>query len=1335
MPSNTIIFMILSAIIWAILNDNRHGLGVFLAGAFIGYLLSVVQNLKGQIKSLEKSFLNLEKKINIPQTPSPKEEEKKETPVVKHEVQVPKPLDLEIKKPQPSYSTSQKQVKEPLYEKIPGFFNMISRFFTEGNVVAKVGLIILFFGVSFLVKYAAAHSMVPVEFRFIGAALIGIIMLTLGWRLRNRKRNYALLIQGGAVGILYITVFAAAKIYSLIPLPITFGILVLLSGFSSVIAVLQDAQIIAAFGISGGFLAPVLTSSGSGSHVTLFTYYLILNAGIFGISWYKAWRPLNLLGFVFTLGIGSAWGIKNYQSVYFASTEPFLIIFFLFYVTISVLFSLRQPIDLKGYVDGSLVFGLPITLFSLQYSLVQDIKYGLAFSAISISIFYVSLATFLWNRNNQNMRMLVESFLALGVVFGSLAIPLALDGKWTASAWAMEGAALVWVGVRQNRIQSRIFGFILQFGASIAFLFSLGFHGHSPSIPIFNGFCLGKIVISFSYLFTSYYLQRNSKLIKNWEEIFNVIFFISGVLWWVYAGFNEIDLFVPYSYRLNSAVMFIAFSTLIFNLIEKNMDWKNVTILLYLYLPALCVFVLNSFEHGQHPFKNLGYISWIFAIIVFYYNLWNMEKKWEGIYSHIQHWSGLSLVVFLLTWQISWSYPYLIQGSKTWSFIMWGLIPSVFIVLIIIKGESLPWPFKSDISGYQSYGLAPLVFFVSIWCLYGSITKDGDPSPLSYIPILNPLEMSIAFAFIALFLWHLIVKNKTFLIIYFSLIFIMLNSMLARAVHYFGKVPYIWDSLFDSMIYQSLLSIFWSFSAMAIMTIASRKKIRTAWMVGACLIAAIVIKLFLKDLSGSGTITRIISFICVGGVMLLIGYISPLPPNISKILAIILFLGINNPFPVQSAGPAPSDFAYGLILKTDDTSSPFYEFTLPKEVYEKITRKDLRDLMVFNKEGQQLPYSIQPLKIAQKIEKKTVELPFFPLTMEKEESNLSVQVKTDLNGAIVNINQTNKDNISSNKISAYLIDLSSLKDKPSALEFDWLKENTGFITYVNIKGSNNLNNWHYLVNGACIADLYYGNNRLIRKEINLGVQFFKYLHLSSIEEKELNNLTAIRGSWLDKTSEQDYRWQSINAIEALSKSSDYFFELSGFFPINSVKIKLPEQNTVVNAELSSRFKETDNWTFQFRGVIYSLKMKNEILTNEPITIPFNTTDRYWRLSIDKNSSGIGPGIPALEFGWIAHKLTFVARGDPPFIIAFGSAKIESHIQQIDDLLQKMGNIKKINSYDLIELSGNKALKALPKPIEWRKFSLWFILISSVIGMGWMSWRLYKQMNIKGEKNG
>ncbi len=68
---------------------------------------------------------------------------------------------------------------------------------------------------------------VPIEVRLAGVALGGVALLVLGWRLRGRRAGYAMALQGGGVGVLYLTVFAALRLYQLLSPLAAFALLVL----------------------------------------------------------------------------------------------------------------------------------------------------------------------------------------------------------------------------------------------------------------------------------------------------------------------------------------------------------------------------------------------------------------------------------------------------------------------------------------------------------------------------------------------------------------------------------------------------------------------------------------------------------------------------------------------------------------------------------------------------------------------------------------------------------------------------------------------------------------------------------------------------------------------------------------------------------------------------------------------------------------------------------------------------------------------------------------------------------------------------------------------------
>lgn len=400
-----------------------------------------------------------------------------------------------------------------------------------GNTVLRVGVVLLFFGLAFLLRYATEGMVVPIELRYAGVAAAALALLALGWWLRKRNSSYALILQGTGIAVLYLTVFAAMRLHPLLDPSAALGLLVAVTVFSAILAITQDALGLAAAAALGGFAAPILTSTGAGNHVALFSYFALLNAGILAIAWFKAWRLLNLIGFVGTFGIGFAWGLRSYAPELLWSTEPFLILFFLMYLGIGLLFARRKLLDMpdapadgdreallhwsarKGdYVDGTMLFGPPIVGFGLQFALVQHLEFAAALSALALGVIYMGLARVLMGGR---ALLLGETCLALGVIFASLAIPLGLDARWTSAAWAVEGAGIFWLGLRQHRPFARAFALLLQLGSALAFLSQLRV-GESS---LLDGAPLGALMLGIALLFSFYQLRKASaEQASPWER-------------------------------------------------------------------------------------------------------------------------------------------------------------------------------------------------------------------------------------------------------------------------------------------------------------------------------------------------------------------------------------------------------------------------------------------------------------------------------------------------------------------------------------------------------------------------------------------------------------------------------------------------------------------------------------------------------------------------------------------------------------------------------------------------------------------------------------------------
>ncbi|MDP1659945.1 MAG: DUF2339 domain-containing protein [Methylotenera sp.] len=753
-----------------------------------------------------------------------------------------------------------------------------------GNTLVRSGIVILFIGVSFLIKYAAERTQVPIELRLMGIVLGGIALLVLGWRLRDKRPQYSWALQGGGIGILYLTIFAALKLYQLIPAGPAFALLTVVAFLSGFIAVKQSAMPLAILGFTGGFLAPVLTSTGQGSHVGLFSYYLVLNLAIAFVAFHKSWRPLNVLGWAFTFIIGTLWGAKSYVPEHFSTTEPFLVIFFLLFTAIAVLYAHKQATKASDYVDATLVFGTPLVSFSLQYALLRDSPFGLAYSALALGIFYLGLAWWVKTRKRETLKFLGECFLALGVGFLTLTLPLALDGRWTSAAWAVEGVGLLWVGLKQNRNVPALSGLALQLLGAGAFVFGWGLTGHTAAASQNMFLGVGFIALSGWACGALWDAYRPNKL-----TILSTLLALWGWLWWVASGLTAIDEFMPSKTFAHAGLIFVALTSLLLPLLANQFKWQKLSSLTTLLLPAMLVAVLwevvNSLFTSRYSiFEYYGFIAWPFAFATY---AWLISRNFVPNKAWLRApllW--LIAAIGILEWQHRlWTY---VSESIVWSDIGWGIVP------MLIVGAVTYWQFakKSNLNTMQLnsartwawVGSVPLMAGIILWYLFMSLNSSGNAAPLRYIPLLNPLDIALAGALLLLLIWqralnkHLGKLQHINPILAGIMAFTLLNGMLLRTLHHWVGTPHFWVSIFNNSTVQMSFTILWGLTAFALMLFGHKRMQRQLWIVGAGLMAAVVAKLFLLDMAQTDSVERIVSFIGAGLMLLVMGYFAPLPP-------------------------------------------------------------------------------------------------------------------------------------------------------------------------------------------------------------------------------------------------------------------------------------------------------------------------------------------------------------------------------------------------------------------------------------------------------------------------
>ncbi|MDD2719944.1 MAG: DUF2339 domain-containing protein [Gallionella sp.] len=906
---------LLYAIIGLILGGNL-GVPAAIFGAAAGYALGVrLNNRSDRISKLEENLTRLRREVDNltesldrlrgvnPQATAafPASEadqiplQPKSTPAVAQPE--PKPIETASPQTEPPFVLPPRRSVEVIEIVPPTLsFQPILAFkdwLLGGNTLVRAGSVVLFFGLAFLVKFAAEHTQVPIEFRYLGICALALGLLSLGWRLREKRTGYAMALQGLAVAILYLAIFAAYRLHGLIPGGLTFVLLVAVCALSAMLAILQNAPAMAVIGISGGFLAPVLASTGSGSHIALFSYYALLNAGILAIAWFKAWRPLNVLGFLFTFGIGSFWGWHEYRDELFASCEAFLVLFFFLYLAISLLYARKRKELLSefaamtvagervDYVDATLVFGTPLAAFGLQYLMVQDMAYGAAFSALGMGAIYLPLAAYLYRQGKEEARLLVESFLALGMVFGSLAIPLGLDARWTSAAWAAEGAGIFWVGLHQKRPVACWFGLLLQLGAGLTLGSSLTLHRSAS----FDEYWLASLFISVGGFVSGHFLHKAVK--PTLPAMLANALLAWCLIWWWYGGSEEIQQHVPF-YTLSASILFTTASAVLLLAARRYLDWPAAGIASAMILPLLFIFAAEAVISLDHPAERYGWAAWPLALAILWQVLRKQEGGWLAAKLEAGHMLALWLLASLTTWQSWWAFKELGQPGSSWPILGWALSPMVFLLALSRPELKRFWPFSSHSRAY-SVGAIPIALGLLGWVFLANAISNGNMSPLPYVPLVNPLDLASAGALIVLLAWQRgmapdadLAPQQLKLLTAVSLGsagFVWLNGVLLRSLHHWADVPFDFGIMMQSTLVQAALSLFWALLAMGFMLLATRRGWRPLWLTGGALMALVVAKLFLVDLSRVGTVERIVSFLGVGILLLMLGYFSPVPPR------------------------------------------------------------------------------------------------------------------------------------------------------------------------------------------------------------------------------------------------------------------------------------------------------------------------------------------------------------------------------------------------------------------------------------------------------------------------
>jgi hypothetical protein len=435
---------------------------------------------------------------------------------------------------------------------------------------------------------------------------------------------------------------------------------------------------------------------------------------------------------------------------------------------------------------------------------------------------------------------------------------------------------------------------------------------------------------------------------------------------------------------------------------------------------------------------------------------------------------------------------------------------------------------------------------------------------------------------------------------------------------------------------------------------------------------------------------------------------------------------------------SPEEFRYSIPLTTQSNEG-LNRVELPLAVHQGAARADLGDLRVFDARGEKVPFAFAGQPRIEAVKRPATALPIFPLRQMQrtQAAALDLQIRQRPDGTLISLQSGGKKAPTKTELQGYLVDASRLKIPMRALVLDWMPGADSQIGRLNVETSDDLKFWQPLVSGAPLLDLEFGGERLAQKRVEFSATRAKYLRLTW--GGPAFDLKDLQVEFVDAEVERPFRSVKVAGTKG-EKPGEYLFDLGARVPVERLRLELPQANTVAPVQLLSRPDPKSEWRMVAAPTFYRLTREGIEMTAPPLEIGARN-ERYWLMRVDQRGGGLGTGTPLLEAGWAPRQIVFVARGEGPYSLGYGKAGAEVVAFPVSHLIpgyQPDAEFRlPVVSTGLPLAAGGEdeaSFAATLRSTDWKRVTLWSILVIGVAVLGWMAWRLGGQLNAPPETN-
>ncbi len=318
----------------------------------------------------------------------------------------------------------------------------------------RIGIVAVLIGVSYFLKYAFENNWIGPGGRVAIGLVAGIAVV--GWSERFRARGHLIFswsLKAVGIGTLYLSLWAGFQVYHLFSAGLAFAAMVLVTACTAILSLTQNAQVLAAYALIGGFVTPLLLSTGQNREIVLFSYVALLDIATVALIVFRPWTRLLVGAFAGTVVLYVGWYTEFYTRPQMNVTLAYATLFFVVFA-LAPMRACRPEGEAGRNVSITLVL-VPLVnaaaYFLELYAMLEEVsRTALAWAAVALAALYLLLSRQVQRRSGdeETAKLLKLLYLALAVGFLTTAIPLKLEMHWITVGWVVEAAVLMWISFR-----------------------------------------------------------------------------------------------------------------------------------------------------------------------------------------------------------------------------------------------------------------------------------------------------------------------------------------------------------------------------------------------------------------------------------------------------------------------------------------------------------------------------------------------------------------------------------------------------------------------------------------------------------------------------------------------------------------------------------------------------------------------------------------------------------------------------------------------------------------------------------------------------------------------